>query len=62
MVSSAGGVNGLAADICASNGSSINARLSFFGGLRLLKRDVTGLGDWGRVDRCELWRDKGLLR
>lgn len=44
-VSSAGGVNGLAADICASSGSSKNARLSFFGGLRFEKCDVTGEGE-----------------
>jgi hypothetical protein len=62
MLSSAGGVNGLVADICASKGSSKNAKLSFLGGFRLEMHDVTGDGECGRVDRCEVWRDRGLLR
>lgn len=63
--SSAGGVSGisgLAADACASKGSSMRAKFNFLGGLRLEKRDANGAGDPGRVDRCELWRDRGLLR
>ena len=48
------------ADMVARRGSSIRARLSFFGGLRFEARNASGEDD--REDFWDERLDKGLLR